>query len=211
MKTRNKKMSVKRKFLLTAILILFLTVLPSCMKSNEDSVLTDTDSTYSDTTNEAENYFLSDETQTNEETSAETQTTTQTETTAEKATTKTITQTKTTTEKTAAKTTTQTETTAEKTTVKTTTQTTTKTETTTKKATTSKRETTTEKATTKTTTVKATQCSGASYILNTNTKKFHYPNCASVDRMSESNKKSFYGSRDEIIAQGYVPCKNCNP
>lgn len=178
-------MSVKRKFLLTSILILLLTVLPSCMKSNEDLVLTDTDSTYSDTTNEAEDYFLGDETQTSEETSAETQTTTQTETT------------------------------AEKTTVKTTTQTTTKTETTTEKATvkatTAKRETTTEKTTVKTTSVKATQSSGASYILNTNTKKFHYPNCASVNRMSESNKKSFYGTRDEIIVQGYVPCKNCNP
>lgn len=27
------------------------------------------------------------------------------------------------------------------------------------------------------------------YILNTNTKKFHYPRCSSVGKMSEKNKK----------------------
>lgn len=51
----------------------------------------------------------------------------------------------------------------------------------------------------------------ASYILNTNTHKFHYPNCPSVDDMKEKNKQEYYGSRDELIAQGYEPCKRCNP
>lgn len=49
------------------------------------------------------------------------------------------------------------------------------------------------------------------YIINTNTKKFHYPNCSSVGQMKESNKQSYTGSRDDLIAQGYVPCKRCNP
>lgn len=50
-----------------------------------------------------------------------------------------------------------------------------------------------------------------SYILNTNTKKFHLPSCSSVGQMKESNKQSYSGSRDDLIAQGYVPCKRCNP
>ena len=49
------------------------------------------------------------------------------------------------------------------------------------------------------------------YILNTSSKKFHYPTCSSVDDMKEKNKQSFTGTRDEAIAQGYVPCKRCNP
>lgn len=49
------------------------------------------------------------------------------------------------------------------------------------------------------------------YILNTNTKKFHYPDCSSVDDMKESNKIYFTGTRDEAVSQGYVPCKRCNP
>ena len=51
----------------------------------------------------------------------------------------------------------------------------------------------------------------STYILNTNTMKFHRPDCSSVSQMSESNKGEFTGTRDELIAQGYEPCKNCNP
>ena len=49
------------------------------------------------------------------------------------------------------------------------------------------------------------------YICNTNTGKFHYPACSSVDQMKEKNKLEVSLSRDEVIAQGYVPCKRCNP
>lgn len=49
------------------------------------------------------------------------------------------------------------------------------------------------------------------YILNTNTKKFHYPSCSSVGQMKESNKKEYTGNRDDLINQGYEPCKRCNP
>lgn len=53
--------------------------------------------------------------------------------------------------------------------------------------------------------------SSLTYILNTNTKKFHYPSCSSVGQMKEKNKAYFSGTREEVIAKGYVPCKNCNP
>lgn len=50
-----------------------------------------------------------------------------------------------------------------------------------------------------------------SYILNTNTKKFHYPSCKSVAQMKEQNKKEFSGTREEVISMGYDPCGNCHP
>ena len=52
---------------------------------------------------------------------------------------------------------------------------------------------------------------GITYVLNTNTMKFHYPTCSSVDDMKEKNKQIYTGSREEIINMGYVPCKRCNP
>ena len=50
-----------------------------------------------------------------------------------------------------------------------------------------------------------------SYVLNINTHKFHYPSCKSVSKMKDKNKAYYTGSRDDVISQGYVPCKNCNP
>jgi DNA-entry nuclease len=76
------------------------------------------------------------------------------------------------------------------------------------------------KTVTKTITVKVTNSSGSAststekgttYILNTNTKVFHYPSCSSVSQMSEKNKKSYTGTRDGAIEQGYKPCGRCNP
>lgn len=51
---------------------------------------------------------------------------------------------------------------------------------------------------------------GAAYIANKNTGKFHYASCSSVDDMNESNKVP-YESRDAAVADGYIPCKRCNP
>lgn len=51
----------------------------------------------------------------------------------------------------------------------------------------------------------------ATYILNSNTKKFHRPDCSSLSRMKEENKEKFTGNRDELMQQGYEACKNCNP
>lgn len=50
-----------------------------------------------------------------------------------------------------------------------------------------------------------------SYILNKSSKKFHYPDCSSVNSMKESNKEVFHGNRDELINKGYDPCKRCDP
>jgi DNA-entry nuclease len=52
---------------------------------------------------------------------------------------------------------------------------------------------------------------GTTYILNTNTHKFHYPSCSSVSQMNEANKQEYTGSRDDLIAQGYEPCGRCHP
>ena len=52
---------------------------------------------------------------------------------------------------------------------------------------------------------------GTDYVLNTNTKKFHYPSCGSVKKMKDKNKDFFTGTRDEVISQGYDPCGNCHP
>lgn len=49
------------------------------------------------------------------------------------------------------------------------------------------------------------------YVLNINTKKFHYSNCASVRDMAEKNKLGSNESREQIIAGGFSPCKRCNP
>lgn len=49
------------------------------------------------------------------------------------------------------------------------------------------------------------------YVLNTNTKRFHYPSCDSVNDMKEKNKQEVTLSRDELIEQGYKPCGRCKP
>ena len=51
----------------------------------------------------------------------------------------------------------------------------------------------------------------STYILNTNTRKFHRPDCSSVKKMKDKNKAEFTGTREEAIAAGYDPCGNCNP
>lgn len=49
------------------------------------------------------------------------------------------------------------------------------------------------------------------YVLNTNTHKFHDPDCSSVSQMKEKNKRIVTESRDQIIADGYDPCGRCHP
>lgn len=49
------------------------------------------------------------------------------------------------------------------------------------------------------------------YVLNTNTKKFHYPNCSSAKDIKPSNRSDYSGTREEIINQGYKPCGRCHP
>lgn len=49
------------------------------------------------------------------------------------------------------------------------------------------------------------------YVLNTNTKKFHHEWCSSVARISEKNKKLSNNQRKQIIEAGYEPCEECKP
>ena len=49
------------------------------------------------------------------------------------------------------------------------------------------------------------------YILNKKTKKFHDPSCSGVNTIKKENKKVYKGSREELIQEGYEPCKKCNP
>lgn len=49
------------------------------------------------------------------------------------------------------------------------------------------------------------------YILNTDTKKFHKPGCRDIEKMNESNKKYYTGLREDVINMGYSPCGHCHP
>ena len=47
------------------------------------------------------------------------------------------------------------------------------------------------------------------YILNTNTKKVHLPDCRSVEDMADHNKEECVGTLNDIKNKGYTPCKRC--
>ena len=49
------------------------------------------------------------------------------------------------------------------------------------------------------------------YVLNTNTKKFHRETCGSVSQIKEENFQKVQMNREELEQSGYSPCKNCNP
>lgn len=49
------------------------------------------------------------------------------------------------------------------------------------------------------------------YILNTNSKKFHNPSCPLTKDIKNANKQTYNGSRENLIRQGYAPCKSCQP
>ena len=49
------------------------------------------------------------------------------------------------------------------------------------------------------------------YVLNTNSKKFHYPDCKSARSMSEKNRQEYTGTRERLIKSGFKPCGECNP
>lgn len=57
----------------------------------------------------------------------------------------------------------------------------------------------------------ASSAAPADYILNLNTKKFHDPDCGSAEQTAEKNKQAYSGNREDVIAMGYAPCKECNP
>lgn len=50
------------------------------------------------------------------------------------------------------------------------------------------------------------------YVLNTNTKKIHYPDCSSAAKISEKNRAEYEGAISDLINnQGYTTCGNCRP
>ena len=49
------------------------------------------------------------------------------------------------------------------------------------------------------------------YILNTNTGKFHYPDCPSVELMSEETKLYFTCNKESLLEYGYSSCRKCKP
>lgn len=55
------------------------------------------------------------------------------------------------------------------------------------------------------------QETSATYVLNTSSRKFHYPSCRSVKKISPSNYSTSNSSRDDLIACGYDPCGICHP
>ncbi len=57
----------------------------------------------------------------------------------------------------------------------------------------------------------SSQSARKTYVLNTNSKTFHKPDCGSVGKIKDSNKQTFVGTREEAIKNGYSPCKSCNP
>ena len=49
------------------------------------------------------------------------------------------------------------------------------------------------------------------YILNTNSMKFHKPDCEAVLNMNPKNRQEVDWTREECIENGYNPCGYCNP
>lgn len=51
----------------------------------------------------------------------------------------------------------------------------------------------------------------ASYILNTNSKKFHTPDCALAGKIKDENRSNYSGNRNDLLSDGYEPCGQCKP
>ena len=47
------------------------------------------------------------------------------------------------------------------------------------------------------------------YVINKNSKKFHLPDCSSLLNTKPQNKKESNLTKEELISQGYSPCKSC--
>lgn len=49
------------------------------------------------------------------------------------------------------------------------------------------------------------------YILNTSSKKFHKVGKSCANSISDKNREEYFGTREQLISKGYVPCGICNP
>lgn len=84
-------------------------------------------------------------------------------------------------------------------------------ETTTKQPTTTTTQQTTNPKEETTTKQSSNEQHDITYILNTNTKKFHYSDCSYVDSIKEKNYDTYTGDREDLIDKGYEACKRCHP
>ncbi len=49
------------------------------------------------------------------------------------------------------------------------------------------------------------------YVLNTKSKKIHYPSCIGAKNTNEKNKEYYTGILNDLLNKGYLPCGNCKP
>jgi DNA-entry nuclease len=50
-----------------------------------------------------------------------------------------------------------------------------------------------------------------SFVLNTNSKRFHKPTCSDAASMKAENRQEVFTARELLTAQGYKPCGSCDP
>ena len=49
------------------------------------------------------------------------------------------------------------------------------------------------------------------YVLNTNSKKIHEPDCTHASRISDKNREEYNGYIEDLLKEGYTKCGTCNP
>lgn len=49
------------------------------------------------------------------------------------------------------------------------------------------------------------------YVINKATKKFHDPECRNASNMALDKREDRETTRQQLIDEGFEPCKNCNP
>lgn len=70
-------------------------------------------------------------------------------------------------------------------------------------------QTTIQTTTAQTTVAQTTTPVASTYILNIDSKKIHYPTCASAKKIKESNRAEHIGDYSDLLTQGYTTCGNC--
>lgn len=59
--------------------------------------------------------------------------------------------------------------------------------------------------------IEAERNTAKTYIINTNTKKFHKEDCENIVNVATKNKEPRVCTREELLKDGYDPCGWCNP
>ncbi|MBP3360706.1 MAG: DNA/RNA non-specific endonuclease [Clostridia bacterium] len=58
---------------------------------------------------------------------------------------------------------------------------------------------------------KVSKSEPVTYILNTNTKKIHYPDCPSLKDTKKKNTETYNGTKEYLLENGYTSCSRCKP